>query len=86
MHINMERSIFLLFACMSRFMDCFNRIQRTHHHPPVGHTSNFSKHAIKLLCVEDEKPDGITDDVPLHWHKIVIVDHGKHLGNVGCQP
>ena len=56
----------------------------THTHWTTEHISIFRKHAIRLLGVENQKLDSVTYEVPLHCHQ--TVGHGKHLGNISCQP
>lgn len=69
----------------AKFTNCFKKKSPTHSHVFVRHTSNFSKLAIRLLSVEDQKSDGITDNVAFNcWHQ--LVGHCKHLGNISSQP
>ena len=37
-----------------------------------------------MLCLENEELDGVTDDTILHVHE--RFGHGKHFGNISCQP
>lgn len=56
----------------------------THNHLSVGHCSKFFKHAVGILCIENQKRDSIADHFFLHWDQ--VVGHGKHLNNIGSQP
>ena len=56
----------------------------TYNHLSMVDRSNFYKHAVRLLCIENQKLDSVTDDVPLYCHQ--TVGHGKHLGDISCQP
>lgn len=57
---------------------------KSYNHLSVNNLSDFFKHAVRFLTVQNQKLHRFADHVVGHCHQ--IVGHCEHLGYVGRQP